>query len=179
MSIRLSMLAILTQGECYGYQLRLEYERRTGAVRSLNVGQVYATLDRLERDGFAAKTETDIAGHVYYAITDLGRLEVDAWIASAVGGSSLEELATKLALISTLPGVDARALVAAQREAIASTIAPTDADADPARRLVLSALTAAAGAQLQWLDGIEPILTRVAPYGLAAEPPRRGRPARA
>ena len=73
-----------TRGPCYGYQLRAEFDRRTGSTWPLNVGQIYNTLDRLERDGFVSKGVTDEDGHVYYEITDAGSLEVSAWITSPV-----------------------------------------------------------------------------------------------
>ena len=56
MSIRQAMLAILEQGPMYGYQLRTEFEQRTGSTWPLNVGQVYTTLSRLERDGLVDDT---------------------------------------------------------------------------------------------------------------------------
>ena len=83
MSVRLSLLAILDQGPCYGYQLRAEFARRTASARPLNVGQIYNTLDRLERDGLAVKGETDEHGHVYWAITDAGRADVRRWLSTA------------------------------------------------------------------------------------------------
>ncbi len=51
MSVRHSLLALLEEGPRYGYQLRSEFEHRTAAAWPLNVGQVYSTLARLERDG--------------------------------------------------------------------------------------------------------------------------------
>ncbi|MDH4147522.1 MAG: PadR family transcriptional regulator, partial [Acidimicrobiia bacterium] len=51
MSIRHGLLALLSEGPKYGAQLRTEFEERTGATWPLNVGQVYTTLSRLERDG--------------------------------------------------------------------------------------------------------------------------------
>ena len=51
MSIRHALLALLSEGPKYGLQLRDEFEQRTGEVWPLNVGQVYTTLQRLERDG--------------------------------------------------------------------------------------------------------------------------------
>lgn len=106
MSVRLSLLAILDQGPCYGYQLRAEFDRRTGSTWPLNVGQIYNTLDRLERDGLVLKGETDDQGHVYWEITDAGRAEVSAWLASPVERTSgtRDELAIKLAIAATLPG---------------------------------------------------------------------------
>ena len=51
MSVRHALLALLSEGPKYGLQLRHEFEARTGEVWPLNVGQVYTTLQRLERDG--------------------------------------------------------------------------------------------------------------------------------
>ncbi len=51
MSVRHALLALLSEGPKYGLQLREEFEMRTGEVWPLNVGQVYTTLQRLERDG--------------------------------------------------------------------------------------------------------------------------------
>jgi DNA-binding PadR family transcriptional regulator len=119
MSVRQSLLAILDQGPCYGYQLRAEFDRRTGGTWPLNVGQIYNTLDRLERDGLVAKTDTDDEGHVYYAITQDGSAEAAEWLSSPVDrtAAARDELAIKLALAATLPGVDVRVLIAQQRAA--------------------------------------------------------------
>jgi DNA-binding PadR family transcriptional regulator len=51
MSVRHALLALLSEGPKYGLRLREEFEARTGEVWPLNVGQVYTTLQRLERDG--------------------------------------------------------------------------------------------------------------------------------
>src|SRR5690625_2436397 len=118
-SIRQSLLAILDQGPCYGYQLRSEFDRRTGSTWPLNVGQIYNTLDRLERDGLVERGEMNERGHVYWSITDAGRTEVAHWLASPVerGSGTRDEAAIKLALAATLPGVDVTAVIHAQRMA--------------------------------------------------------------
>ena len=179
MSIRQSLLAILELGPCYGYQLRLEFERRTAAQTPLNVGQVYATLERLERDGLVAKGETDAAGHVYYSVTDAGRDVSREWLAKPVPPPARDELAAKLALALTLPDADPAALIAAQRSRATALLAEHLArqHSTLAERLVGDALALAAEAELQWLDRCEALLAHAAPYGLDAEPPRRGRPA--
>ena len=58
MSVRHALLALLSEGPKYGLQLRQEFEARTGEVWPLNVGQVYTTLQRLERDGLVESDET-------------------------------------------------------------------------------------------------------------------------
>ncbi|MEJ1230048.1 MAG: PadR family transcriptional regulator [Galbitalea sp.] len=110
MSVRLGLLALLDQGACYGYQLRTELDRRTGSTGPINVGQIYNTLDRLERDKLVRKT----GERNYYEITAAGRTEVATWFSSPASGSELVE---KLALAVTLPGVDVASLVAIQRAA--------------------------------------------------------------
>jgi DNA-binding PadR family transcriptional regulator len=57
MSVRHALLALLSEGPKYGLQLRQEFESGTGEVWPLNVGQVYTTLQRLERDGLVASTD--------------------------------------------------------------------------------------------------------------------------
>ncbi len=182
MSIRQSLLAILEQGPCYGYQLRLEFERRTGATWPLNVGQVYTTLERLERDGLAVKAGSDDATHIIYEITPAGREEARDWLATAVPRTLVarDELAVKLALAVTLPGADAAAIVTTQRASTAAALARYRAEhgGTLARQLVVDSLVFAAEAELAWLDHCEAQLGRSQPFGLDAELPRRGRPAR-
>src|SRR6516162_6705902 len=79
MSVRHALLALLSEGPKYGLQLRQEFEARTGEVWPLNVGQVYTTLQRLERDGLV---ESDGAGddgpQKAFHITEDGAAELAA-----------------------------------------------------------------------------------------------------
>lgn len=195
MSVRLSLLAILDQGPCYGYQLRTEFDRRTGSTWPLNVGQIYNTLDRLERDGLVVKGDTDAQGHVFYEITDAGSVEVAAWLGAPVERTtSRDELATKLAVAATLPGVDVAAVIDAQRRATQTRVqelrqeASLDAGAESAsapnfvRSLVVDSMLFHAEAEARWLDHAEARLAQHPQHSmsleLATERPKRGRPAR-
>lgn len=194
MSVRQSLLAILAQGPCYGYQLRHEFDRRTGSVWPLNVGQIYNTLERLERDGLVRRGVADAQGHVYWEITAAGADEVDRWLLSPVarGTATRDELAIKIAVAATLPGTDAAQIIARQREESASRLerlrarrAEDDgADAaDLARSFVLDSMIFAAEAEVRWLDHVSTRLAQHPQHALAleldAERPRRGRPVRA
>ena len=64
MSVRHALLALLSEGPKYGLQLREEFEANTGQVWPLNVGQVYTTLQRLERDGLVAAFDTALEKNV-------------------------------------------------------------------------------------------------------------------
>ena len=177
MSIRLSLLAILDQGACYGNQLRAEFERRTGGESPVNAGQVYSTLDRLERDGLVEKAQPDDGGQIYYAITPAGSASVADWFESPVLlGAGRDELAIKVTLALTLPGVDARRVIALQRAAGADF---PEAE-DPARAVILDARREAAAAESRWLDRVDARLASGAEtkLPLSTEVPRRGRPSR-
>jgi DNA-binding PadR family transcriptional regulator len=191
MTVRQSLLAILDQGPCYGYQLRAEFGRRTGSTWPLNVGQIYTTLDRLERDGLVAKGHTDAQGHVYWTITDAGRAEARDWLAVPVRRASgtRDELALKLAIAATLPGVDVGEVIRTQRASTTAQLAELAATAfggDPdspeglAWTLVVDSMIVQAEAELRWLDRTEERLARHPQHTLAlelsTEHPRRGRP---
>ncbi len=186
MSVRQALLALLEQGPMYGYQLRAEFEQRTGATWPLNVGQVYTTLTRLERDGLVEGTgaeDEDSAIHrVVYAITPAGRDEVAAWFTTPVARTQppRDELAIKLALAVTVPGVDVGTVIQQQRSATMAALqdytrlkrigraAQPVEPADLAWSLVLDSLVFAAEAEIRWLDHCEARLRRA-----ALENPRR------
>lgn len=192
MTVRQSLLAILDQGPCYGYQLRTEFARRTGSAWPLNVGQIYNTLDRLERDGLVAKGEPDAQGHVFYAITDAGSREVDGWLASpAGGGQARDDLAIKIALAATLPGADAEGLIDRQRDQCAAQLEALRRQPRPisetepealARAIVTDARIARLEGELRWLELTAARLAarpaHASPLRLSAERPKRGRPAK-
>jgi DNA-binding PadR family transcriptional regulator len=173
MSVRQALLALLEQGPMYGYQLRSEFERRTGSTWPLNVGQVYTTLTRLERDGLVAEDGDDGEGHVVYRVTDAGRDEVAAWFTTPVERTQppRDELAIKLALAVTVPGVDVGSVIQQQRSATMSALqdytrlkrartADLGDPADMAWSLVLDSLVFAAEAEVRWLDHCEARLRR-------------------
>src|SRR2546423_14072085 len=81
MSIRHALLALLSEGPKYGLQLRHEFEARTGEVWPLNVGQVYTTLQRLERDGLVESEDGDDDGpQRHFRITGAGGGELADWL---------------------------------------------------------------------------------------------------
>src|SRR2546430_14521102 len=81
MSVRHAMLALLSEGPSYGLQLRQEFEARTGDVWPLNVGQVYTTLQRLERDGLVQSDDDgDDSRQKRFRITRDGTRELSEWL---------------------------------------------------------------------------------------------------
>jgi DNA-binding PadR family transcriptional regulator len=170
MTIRHGLLALLERGPMYGYQLRAEFEASTGATWPLNVGQVYTTLARLERDGLVEPAgDPDAEGRVTYRITAAGRTEVTRWFGTPVDrqGRPRDELAIKLALALTTPGVDVPGVLQTQRTATLRSMhdftrlkAAADEAADEAWLLVLESMIFQAEAEVRWLDHCETRLGR-------------------
>ncbi|TDU89637.1 DNA-binding PadR family transcriptional regulator [Kribbella voronezhensis] len=170
MSIKHGLLALLRTEAKYGYQLRGEFEAATGATWPLNIGQVYTTLTRLERDGLvaAAPGEGDGDGRSMYEITDAGRAELTNWFETPVTRESRprDELAIKLALALAVPGVDVTAVVQRQRNSTMQALQELtrlkrqSADGDISWRLVLESMIFAAEAEIRWLDHCEAMLSR-------------------
>jgi len=128
MSVRFGLLALLDGADKYGYQLKSEYEERTGGIWALNIGQVYSTLDRLVRDGLVAATaeSAPVGGREqkFYAITDAGRDELAAWFAESAGGSPLprDELVAKVLLATARGRGHALDVITRQRTALTAAL---------------------------------------------------------
>jgi DNA-binding PadR family transcriptional regulator len=118
MSVRHALLALLSEGPKYGLQLRQEFEARTGEVWPLNVGQVYTTLQRLERDGLVESDDTAEEGpQKGFHITEEGAVELGQWLRTPPDFSSppRDELVIKVLVALGLPGVDVHEVVQVHR----------------------------------------------------------------
>jgi DNA-binding PadR family transcriptional regulator len=168
MPIRRGLLSLLAREPMHGYQLRSEFDAATGATWPLNIGQVYTTLSRLERDGFVEPLGESVEGRLAYRITDAGRAEVANWFERPVPRESRprDELAIKLALALTTPGVDVHKVVQIQRTQTLRSLqdytrlkSKADPIADAAWLLVLEAMIFQAEAEIRWLDHCETRVT--------------------
>ena len=164
MPIKRGLLSLLAREPMHGYQLRTEFDAATGATWPLNVGQVYTTLSRLERDGLVEPLGESVEGRLAYRITDAGRVEVSSWFEQPVPreGRPRDELAIKIALSLTTPGIDVRRVVQVQRTQTLRSLqeytrlkAGADPIADAAWLLVVEAMIFQAEAEVRWLDHCE------------------------
>jgi DNA-binding PadR family transcriptional regulator len=170
MSVSMSILAILKEGPSYGLQLKTDFEGRTGGVWPLNVGQVYTTLDRLERDGLARLTgEAGEGGkQKVYEITDEGRTRVRDWFSMGeqIGAPPRDGLVLKLVMAASHPGVEASAVIQAERKGAVqllqeyTRLKSEDAGADLGWHFLLDSLIFQTEARVRWLDACEARLAR-------------------
>lgn len=160
MSIKQALLALLSTGDRYGYELRAEFEAATGGVWPLNIGQVYTTLDRLERDGLVSRTDGDDARQVHYALTQAGRDGAAAWWTTPVeaGAPGRDDAALKIALALSVPGVDVAHVIQVERAAVLARMQDLtrarhgSGERDSAWALVADAMIFRAEAEIRWLD---------------------------
>lgn len=167
MSVKFGLLALLAEGPRYGAQLRGEFERRTGGTWPINIGQVYSTLGRLQRDGLVDQVgdgEDDYRKE--YAITEAGRDALARWWddSALANPDPRDELTIKLALAVDADDVDVRHVVQRHRAAGIErlrrlTTQKRSGAPDLAAELVLERRIFDTEALVRWLDHVEDRLT--------------------
>jgi DNA-binding PadR family transcriptional regulator len=164
MAVREGLLALLREGPRYGYQLKTEFEAATGGVWTINVGQVYTTLERLGRDGLVSLEERD--DQKLYSITLAGVDELGAWweAVPTEDPPPRDELMLKMLMAIELGpdhGLDVitkhrtaltSLLQRRRRAATASSSNGNGSGEGLAAALVADALIVRAEADLRWLD---------------------------
>ena len=177
MSVPHALLALLSEAPKYGMRLQNEFESRTGEVWPLNVGQVYTTLQRLERDGLV---ETDAEGErsqKRYKITATGAQELADWLRTPpdLVPPPRDELVIKVLVALQVPGIDIHEILQVhRRHAIEVMQRYTQVKAAAAEGEVALALVADAElfrleAIVRWLDAAEVRLKRL-PFAPPAPP---------
>jgi DNA-binding PadR family transcriptional regulator len=170
LSIKHAILGLLTGGPLHGYGLKSAYEEHLAPGTTLNIGQVYPALDKLQNEGQV--TVEVVAGQErpdrkVYTITDAGRKELQEWLAapSRPEADPRKETYLKLMLARRLsrqsPGsADPFAILDAERRACMSRLhelsaarAKAEKDRDSLPTLLLLDLDVLRlNAFHQWLD---------------------------
>jgi len=174
MSVRHAMLALLSEGPKYGLQLREEFEARTGEIWPLNVGQVYTTLQRLERDGLVESDGSGEAGpQKGFRITAEGEQELARWLRTPPDLSSppRDELVMKVLVALHVPDTDVHAVIQAHRRYLVelmqqwTRIREDDAGSDLNMSLAIDAELFRLDSVVRWLDAAEARVNRAAADG--------------
>jgi DNA-binding PadR family transcriptional regulator len=162
-------LALLNEGPKFGLQLRQEFEARTGEVWPLNVGQVYTTLQRLERDGLVESDDaTEDGPQKCFRITTGGEEELAQWLCTPPDLTSppRDELVIKVLVALRMPGVDVHDVVQVHRRYLVELMQQWThlkgdlAEHDLAFALVVDAELFRLDSVIRWLDAVDGRLRR-------------------
>jgi DNA-binding PadR family transcriptional regulator len=186
-SVPHALLALLSEGPKYGLRLQHEFESRTGEVWPLNVGQVYTTLQRLERDGLV---EVDSGegerSQRRYRITAAGDRELAEWLRTPpeLVPPPRDELVIKVLVALQIPGIDIGEILQVHRRHVIEVmqrytrIKAEAAEDDVPLALVADAELFRLEAIVRWLDAADvrlkqrPPIAPAAPAAALLEPTR-------
>ncbi|MGP4101746.1 PadR family transcriptional regulator [Nonomuraea sp. KM90] len=161
-----AVLAMLAKEPSHGYHLRARLQRSLGPLgSSMNPGQIYVTLARLEKAGLVVCEHADglpeRPERKVYALTPAGQQRVSAWLAE-VGWPKpdLAEFHLKLVAAAATRLADPVGLVAAQRRELLRHLreAQHAVLAEPAGSpavLLLEGVVLRLRADLRWLEACE------------------------
>jgi DNA-binding PadR family transcriptional regulator len=180
-SVRHALLALLSEGPKYGLQLREEFIARTGEVWPLNVGQVYTTLQRLERDGLVeSDDEAEPGPQKGFRITEAGAHELAGWLRTPpdLTAPPRDELVIKVLVSLKVPSTDVHDVIQVHRRYLVglmqqwTRLKEDEARFDLSLALVVDAELFRLDSVVRWLDAAEGRLKRA-----AVEPPAPVTPA--
>ena len=183
MSVREGLLALLAAGPKHGYQLRQEFESATAGIWPLNIGQVYTTLERLQRDGLVEEvTADDSSDRRRFRLTVDGRADLRDWLSSGPDPAPAREpTMIKVLVAMHTDGVDVRQVIDVQRQALLTHLAEQqrarrkaaadarevgareagdDVEPDVTTLMMFDALVTRTEADLRWLDLCDEHLAR-------------------
>ena len=176
MSVRHALLALLAEGPKYGLQLREEFEARTGEVWPLNVGQVYTTLQRLERDGLVESDDAEPddqqkTQQKTFRITADGAAELAGWLRTPPDMASppRDELVMKVLVAMRVPGTNVHDVIQVHRRYLVelmqqwTRIKEAEAESDLSLALIVDAELFRLDAVIRWLDAADGRIKRAGP----------------
>jgi DNA-binding PadR family transcriptional regulator len=163
--IKHALLGLLNDGERHGWDLRASFELLLADTWSLNDGQVYTTLSRLERDGFVTShtvEQRERPDRRMYRITTAGRAELRRWLGEVPSGAPLlkDELFLKILVQAVTGSGDPDVLLHHQRQHLVNALAGltrrrTESKTPDATALLLDGAILRVEADLKWLDEVE------------------------
>ena len=164
------MLALLAKEPAHGYELKQALEQIFGnAYPSPNIGQIYVTLGRLEKDGLVRGVDVEQSNRpnkkVYYCTAE-GREALDEWVDSPTEGPRVrDEFFMKLVLAPLTGIADRTALINRQRRHYLGLmrdlvqLAENTSEDNRAAQLLIEGAMLHLQADLDWLERCQEELT--------------------
>src|SRR5258706_2418097 len=175
MSLKYGILGLISEEPLHGYEVKTRFEAMLGGTWEVNIGQVYSTLQRLERDELVeAVGERGDRGRLAYQVTDAGRAELQRWLSEpdAAPQEIHDELFVKLMLIRRLANGNLEGLIARQRRVYLQRLrdlAELERRARAEQRpdlllLLLKGAVIHTEADIKWLDACLEEIASLQPY---------------
>jgi DNA-binding PadR family transcriptional regulator len=169
MSVPHALLALLSESPKYGLRLQNEFQSRTGEVWPLNVGQVYTTLQRLERDELVESDSAGERSQKLYRITAAGERELAEWLRTPphLVPPPRDELVIKVLVALQVPGTDVHEILQVHRRHVIEVmqrytrVKAAAGEDDVALALVADAELFRLEAIVRWLDAADVRLKQV------------------
>jgi DNA-binding PadR family transcriptional regulator len=167
MTVRGVLLSLLAEGDRHGYQLKVDFEERTGGLWPLNVGQVYTTLDRMLRDDAVVEKKSGNPDQRVFGITETGRRELKEWLTTTPADAAppRDEFVMKVLVAVRMGGKAGLEFVDRQRASLLSELQQGHRElrlrgsaSDGAASLASDALLGRVEADIRWLDRCEAYL---------------------
>jgi DNA-binding PadR family transcriptional regulator len=174
MSLKFGILGLLAEEPMHGYEVKARFEALLGHTWEVNIGQVYSTLQRLERDNLVeAVGERGDRGRQSYQVTAPGRAALDRWLAEpeAEPQQLHDDLFVKLLLIRRLANGNLEGLLMAQRRVYLQRLRNLSelerrarAEHRPDLLLLVKGAVIHTEADIKWLDAYLEELSNLEPY---------------
>jgi DNA-binding PadR family transcriptional regulator len=165
--VRNLLLVLLAKAPAHGYELKVALEETFGdAWPPINIGQIYTTLGRLERDGFVRSVhvpQEHRPDKKVYEVTEEGQQELRTWMATPIVGPRLrDDLFLKLIIAQSAwsdGDINPQVLIEGQRRANLQSLrelndlaARQDAQTNPGSLLLIEGAILHLQADIHWLD---------------------------
>jgi DNA-binding PadR family transcriptional regulator len=156
------LLGLLKQESRHGYDLKNAFENLLGGTWPLNIGQIYTTLARLERDGLV-ESETIpqdlLPDRKVYTITPAGQEELEIWLTEPASENIRlkNEFFIKLLVHRLVGSDDFNTLIWKQRQTNMQILAEltslrSEPSLEPVTNLLIEGAILQVEADLKWLD---------------------------
>ena len=162
LSLKFGVLGLLKGEPLHGYEVKTRFEAMLGGTWDVNIGQIYTTLQRLERDGLVRPVGArGDRGKQAYELSAEGSKALDQWLAQPDSGPQQlhEEIYVKLLLATRIANGNLQDMLGRQKRAYLQRLRDLNRLEERARRdgrLDLARLVRGAllhtEADLKWMD---------------------------
>jgi len=161
------LLALLAKQPTHGYDLLQMYEDMFSSVLpTLNAGQIYTTLSRLERDGLVSKSTVEQENRPdkrVYSVTEKGQQELQAWFDEVLTGPRIKDNFYLKLMGARISGIiEPIVLIENQRSEYLQLLhdlnllsLEPEMSHNPIRRVLIQGALLHLRADLEWLDMCE------------------------